>query len=175
MTLPESFKIMDVVDCEHAEFERCEVDESESNIEAWLGAAPKDGSKLTVFAQDGTGSLYCLFQRAGAGALEEAPVIYLGSEGEVTPVAKTPADFLDFVGAQLSLSAYDDEAELFDDAESEDDEDMKSELLEQRAAVREAFEKHLGRALRDPKEIVAEARTALPDLRAWVDENNAHQ
>jgi hypothetical protein len=69
MILPEMFTIFDDVDCEHPEFERCDPEESDDSIQAWLGALPADGSKLTVFAQDGTGSLYCLFQRRGEGTI----------------------------------------------------------------------------------------------------------
>jgi len=106
-------------------------------------------------------------------AIDQAPVVYLGSEGDVTPVAVNPEAFLDFVGAQLTLTAYDDEPELHDELEDEEDEDERNGIKERRAKVRRAFEAKLGRPLREPQAILSEARAALPDFRAWVDANVA--
>lgn len=136
MTLPHLFTIFEDVDCEHSEFERSGPEESD-----WLGAAPADGTTLIEFAQDGTGASFCLLQRMGV-AIDQAPVVYLGSEGDVTPVAVNPEAFLDFVGAQLTLTAYDDEPELHDELEDEEDEDERNGIKERRAKVRRAFERH---------------------------------
>ncbi len=166
--LPKAFDILTDVECEHEEFELCDPEQSDENIEAWLGALPAEGSRLTVFAQDGTGSLFALWLRPGEDDIERAAVIYLGSEGDVTALAVEPGAFIDIVAARVSVDAEDDGCTLHPPEEAEEEEEEAGE------EVAVAFAQKLGRELRDPKEVVAEARAAITDLREWVDANNAH-
>lgn len=159
--LPTAFEVLTQVDCEHGEFELTDPDESAESLEAWFGAVPSDGSTLTVFATDGTGSLFTLWMRPGVDDIEKAHVIFLGSEGEVTPLALTPDDFIDLVAAQVTVDAYDDECTLHPPEEPAD-------------AIKKAFEEALERPMRDPQQIVDAARAQISDLRDWADANNAY-
>ncbi|MCY1071788.1 hypothetical protein OV090_43995 [Nannocystis sp. RBIL2] len=69
---------------------------------AWTGN-PAAEHEFRVFAQDGSGGLvaFWVVQHDGGAArpLVEQPVVFLGSEGEVGPVAKDLADFLHLLAA----------------------------------------------------------------------------
>lgn len=166
--LPTIFAGLADADIEYAEFELVDPAESDSNLGAWLGALPKDGSRVTVFAQDGTGSLFGVWLRAGHADVETAPVVYLGSEGETAVLAKDPRTFIELLGSAVT---FDGHAGTF--FSMDDDEDEGVAELRKRAA---SFAKRtLGLAkLRKPAVIKAEAEAAYPDLQAWVDANNAH-
>jgi hypothetical protein len=60
---------------------------------AWTGN-PQSEHELRVFAQDGTGGLVAFWRVHEDQPLEAQPVVFLGSEGEVGPVACDLADFL---------------------------------------------------------------------------------
>jgi hypothetical protein len=59
---------------------------------AW-GMNEEAASSVHAFAQDGTGGQVCLWQRAQQAALEEAPVVVCGSEGELEVLALNLADY----------------------------------------------------------------------------------
>lgn len=167
--LPTIFAGLADAGIEYAEFELGNPDESDSNLGSWLGALPKDGSRVVVFAQDGTGSLFGVWLRPEHADVETAPVIYLGSEGETAVLAKDPRAFIELLGSAMT---FDGHAGTF--FSMDDDEDEEIGELRKRAA---SFAKRtLGLAkLRKPAVIKAEAEAAYPGLQAWVDAHNAHR
>ncbi|MFV8752832.1 hypothetical protein ACNOYE_19990 [Nannocystaceae bacterium ST9] len=167
--LPKLFHALADAGIEHAEFELSDPEDSDSNIQAWLGALPKDGSRVVTFAQDGTGSLFGVWLRAGHADLETAPIIYLGSEGETAVLGKDPRAFIELLGSAMT---FDGHAGTFFSTDDEDDDDVR----ERRERTASFAKRALGiAALREPGEIKAEAEAAYPDLSAWVDANNAHR
>lgn len=171
--LPRIFEGLADVGAEHSEFELCDPAESDDNIEAWLGALPSDGTRFIVFAQDGMGSLFCSWLRPGHDDVETAPVVYLGSEGELGVLGKDPAAFLEFVASGMTFDGHG--GSFFDPLESETDEDYAAELRERRVKVVKFVEQQTGKqSLRHPDAVRAEAEAAFPDLEAWVTANNAH-
>jgi hypothetical protein len=65
---------------------------------AWTGN-PQSEHELRVFAQDGTGGLVAFWRVHEGQPLEAQPVVFLGSEGEVGPVACDLSDFLYLLAA----------------------------------------------------------------------------
>mgnify|MGYP000882382986 CR=1 FL=1 len=63
-------------------------------IRAWSGNDTADGGRFHVFGQDGSGGYAALYDEGGATPVEELPVVFLGSEGEIGTVAANLSDFL---------------------------------------------------------------------------------
>lgn len=172
--LPSIFEGLADVGAEHAEFELCDPSESDDSVTAWLGALPSDGTRLIVFGQDGTGSLYTLWLAPGHDDVETAPVVYLGSEGELGVLGKDPAAFLEFVASGMTFDGHN--GAFFDPLESDDDEDFATEEQARRAKVVEFVGQRVGKAtLRHPDAVRAEAEAAHPGFTAWVDANNTYK
>ncbi|HVI00820.1 MAG TPA: hypothetical protein VM869_19015 [Enhygromyxa sp.] len=172
--LPKIFDGLADVGAEHAEFELRDPEESDGDIKAWLGALPSDGTRFIVFAQDGTGSLFCLWLRPGHDDVEAAPVVYLGSEGELGVLGKDPAAFLELVASGMTFDGHG--GGFFDPLESEDDEEFAAEGKARRAKVAEWVKQRTGKSeLREPDAVRAEAEAACPGLEAWVTANNAYR
>jgi hypothetical protein len=165
--LPSLFEGLADVGAEHAEFELRDPADSDSDIQAWLGALPSDGTRFVVFAQDGTGSLYCVWLQPGHDEVETAPIVYLGSEGELGVLGKDPAAFLEFVASGMSFDGHG--GSFFDPDEGDE------EALARREQVAEWVKQRTGKTdLRHPDEVRAEAEAAYPGLEQWVAANNAH-
>ena len=171
--LPKIIKGLADLDIEQPEFELRDPAESDDDIQAWLGALPSDGTRFVVFAQDGTGSLFCLWLRPGQADVETAPIVYLGSEGELGVLGKDPVAFLEFVASGMTFNGH--SGSFFDPLEDEEDEDEVAEAKRRRAAVAAYLKRSAGvTKLRDPAQVRAEAEAAHPDLEAWIDANNGH-
>jgi hypothetical protein len=70
---------------------------AEENAEwfkAWTGNSSVDGVQFRVFGQDGTGGYAALWLALPGKALEEQPVVFLGSEGEKAVVAVNLDEYL---------------------------------------------------------------------------------
>lgn len=171
--LPKIFEGLADIGAEHSEFELRDPAGSDDDIKSWLGALPRDGTRFVVFAQDGTGSLFCLWLRPGHDDIDTAPVVYLGSEGELGVLGKDPAAFLEFVASGVTFDGHG--GYFFDPLETEDDEELEAEVLARRAKVAKWVMQRTGKqALRKPEELRAEAEAAYPDLADWVTANVAH-
>jgi hypothetical protein len=106
-----------------------------------------------------------LWLRAGETDVERAPVVFLGSEGEVATLALTPRAFLEQIAAGRAFYEY--EGVFADESEHEPD------VLEQ---VTTFVRERLGLdSLRDPAEIRAETAELEPEFKAWVERNIAHR
>ncbi|MCR9166054.1 MAG: SMI1/KNR4 family protein [Nannocystaceae bacterium] len=69
-------------------------EENQSWIRAWTGNEALDGSEYRVFGQDGTGG-YAMFWLVRDGQPVEAqPVVFFGSEGEVSVIASNLDDYM---------------------------------------------------------------------------------
>lgn len=55
---------------------------------AWTGNAELDGSEFRVFGQDGTGGLAAFWLVRPGEPIEQQPVVFLGSEGQRSVVAR---------------------------------------------------------------------------------------
>lgn len=169
--LPRIFQGLEEAEVEHSEFELRDPAESDENIEAWLGALPRDGTRFIVFAQDGTGSLFCSWLRPGQDSIEAAPVVYLGSEGELGVLGKDPAAFLEFIASGMTFDGHG--GNFFDSLDDEEDEEFLAEGRERKARALEFLRRQTGReTARHPDALRAEAEAAYPDLAAWIAANN---
>lgn len=168
--LPGTFKDLAEIGAEHSEFELRDPSGSDRAINAWFGALPGDGTRFIVFAQDGTGSLYCVWLRPGHDHIETAPIVYLGSEGELGVLGKDPTAFLEFVASGMSFDGH--AGSFFDPLEGEDDEDYVTETLDCRAKVAEYVKQRTGKTeLRHPDALRAEAEAAYPGLEDCIAAN----
>lgn len=69
-------------------------DDNASWIQAWTGNAELDGAEYRVFGQDGTGGYAALWLVRDGQPLEQQPIVFFGSEGELGVVARHLADYL---------------------------------------------------------------------------------
>lgn len=69
-------------------------EETSEWFKAWTGNPSVDGAQLRVFGQDGTGGYAALWLAHPEKALEEQPVVFLGSEGEKGVVAVNLDEYL---------------------------------------------------------------------------------
>lgn len=167
-TLPTIFAGLADSGIEYPEFELCDPSESDSNLRAWLGALPADGSRVMTFAQDGTGSLFGVWLRAQHPDPETAPIVFLGSEGETAVLAKDARAFIEQLGAGKVFDGH--RGTFF--ADEDEDEDTLARRERAASFAKQTLELD---ALREPEAIKAEAEAAWPDFQAWVDANNAHR
>jgi hypothetical protein len=167
-TLPSIFAGLAEAGIEYAEFELCDPSESESNLRAWLGGLPADGSRVMTFAQDGTGSYFGVWLRAEHANPETAPIVFLGSEGETAVLAKDARAFIEQLGAAKVFDGH--RGTFF--ADEDEDEDTTARRERTASFAKQTLELD---ALREPEAIKAEAEAAWPDFQAWVDANNAHR
>jgi hypothetical protein len=171
--LPRVFEGLADVGAEHAEFELVDLAESDDNVKSWLGSLPTDGTRLIVFAQDGTGSLFCVWLRPGQTDVESAPIVYLGSEGELGVLGKDPAAFLEFVASGMTFDGH--ASRFFDPLDSDDDDEYATDERARRAGVVEFVRERTGKSsIRHPDLVRAEAEAAYPGFEAWVSANNTH-
>jgi|GEM_PF-2495263 len=70
------------------------VEETAEWFHAWTGNPNADASKLKVFGQDGSGGYAALWLVRDTDELLKQPIVFLGSEGEITVVAR---DFYDYL------------------------------------------------------------------------------
>jgi hypothetical protein len=61
---------------------------------AWTGNPEVDGAQFRVFGQDGSGGYAALWLTQPGRPLEEQPVVFLGSEGEVGVIALNLDEYL---------------------------------------------------------------------------------
>ncbi|MDN3243013.1 hypothetical protein [Glycomyces tritici] len=83
----------DGVDFEPYEF-FLTADETTDWFRAWTGNNELNGDGFRVFGQDGTGGYAALWLVRGGRELGEQPVVFLGSEGETSVVARDLGAFL---------------------------------------------------------------------------------
>ncbi len=92
-------------DGEGIEFEPYEAflssDETSEWLKAWTGNLSVDGAQFRVFGQDATGGYAALWLVLPEKALEEQPVVFLGSEGERGVVAGNLDEYLWLLAAGI--------------------------------------------------------------------------
>ena len=69
-------------------------DDNATWIRAWTGNQELDGSEYRVFGQDGTGGYAAFWIVREGQPLEEQPIVFFGSEGELGVVARHLGDYL---------------------------------------------------------------------------------
>ncbi|SER81462.1 SMI1/KNR4 family protein [Lentzea albida] len=134
----------------YQEFDSAE--ETTDWIRSWTGNKELDGAAFRPFGQDGTGGLAVLWL-VREGPLTAQPVVFLGSEGEVGPVATNLGEFLWLlaggVGPQEAV-------------------EFGSDSGVPHAELRAVAEKYSGTAPRTPAEVLAAARAEFPDFEETV-------
>ncbi|WP_326609160.1 SMI1/KNR4 family protein [Streptomyces scopuliridis] len=69
-------------------------DETTDWFRAWTGNGELNGDEFRVFGQDGTGGYAAFWLVRPGRALVEQPVVFLGSEGETSVIARNLGAFL---------------------------------------------------------------------------------
>lgn len=71
-----------------------DADDTRSWIRAWTGNKELDGTEYRVFGQDGTGG-YAAFWLVRTGKpIEDQPIVFFGSEGELGVIARNLHEYL---------------------------------------------------------------------------------
>ncbi|ATO17925.1 SMI1/KNR4 family protein [Micromonospora sp. WMMA2032] len=118
---------------------------------AWTGNAAQDGSEFRVFGQDGTGGLAAFWLVRGGEPIERQPVVFLGSEGETSVVARDLSAYLWLLADGFGPW----EATAYPDHEHQPRADARLAAIAQRwAANRRA----------SAEEVIAAARAEFPDF-----------
>ena len=108
-----------------------------------------------------------MWKRPGEDDVDSAPIVYLGSEGEVGVLAKDGDAFLDYVAAGLSFDGH--AGSFFDPNEGDED------VEDRRKRVGKWVMKQTGRKkLRHPEQLREEAERTYPGFADWVARNNAY-
>ncbi|MEM7244083.1 MAG: SMI1/KNR4 family protein [Acidobacteriota bacterium] len=74
-------------------------DETRDWLRAWTGNPEVTGEEYLVFGQDGSGGHAAIWRARSGAPLEEQPIVFLGSEGEVGVLATDLADYVRLLGA----------------------------------------------------------------------------
>jgi hypothetical protein len=69
-------------------------DETASWIRAWTGNAELDGAEYRIFGEDGSGGYAAFWLVRSGRPLEQQPIVFFGSEGELGVVARNLDDYL---------------------------------------------------------------------------------
>jgi hypothetical protein len=129
-----------------------------AEVEHWF--RPEARGRVAVFGRGADGTAYALWLCGGRNPVN-APVVMLGSEGDVAVLAATPLAFCSLLGC-----GYD---ELGVDPFGE-----PPGSQEETAPLREWLKDNLGLDCPNSgEEIVAAAPEGLPDFHAWVGEHRA--
>lgn len=107
---------------------------------------PKSDDEFLSFGMDGTGGQVAIWKNAKA-ELDALPIVFLGSEGEASMLAKDLPSFLSMLAA--GVGPYEAATEIYEGEPSED-------LLEW---VKETYPKHKAST---PEKTVAAAKKAFP-------------
>jgi len=143
----------------------CElVEPSDTEASTWSDKLPRPGETWTVFAIDGSGSMYAIVRRTD-GSIDEAPIVLLGSEGEVLPLAPDARSFLEARATPKSIGPFD--GEWYVDALPADEEQRDEEIARRERYASWVKARLKITSFRDPAEIAA----AVAPLKAELDKH----
>lgn len=145
----------------HLEFRLRSESDWPVTLDYWFGSPRwrESGHRFELIGVDGTGGMYCLWTYPELTA-PDAPVVFLGSEGEGVSVIATSVTDLVEVLAQGFV--WDGHSMSF--VMNEDDLDPGT-FPKFSAHARERF----ARDLRRPDGLLSRVRQQHPDFKAWVD------
>lgn len=123
-------------------------------LHAWTGNDSLTGAELRVFGQDGAGGLAALWLVRPGAPLEDQPVVFFESEGEVGVVASSLARYAWLLAGGVGP---------MEAVEIGVEDGKRHEGFAAVAAQR------FPQAEARPTAIVAEARAAHPDFERWVE------
>lgn len=90
-----SFDQDDTGDMDFEPFERFyPPEENAAWLRAWTGNPALDGAQFRIFGQDGTGGYAAFWMVRDGQALEDQPIVFVGSEGTVGVVAVNLDEYL---------------------------------------------------------------------------------
>ncbi|MGC5021457.1 SMI1/KNR4 family protein [Micromonospora sp. DT47] len=124
--------------------------------QAWSGNPSLDGVNFRIFGRDGTGGLAAFWLAHPGEPVERQPVVFLGSEGEVSVVARDLAAYLWLLAGGFGPL----EATMWPRHEHRPRPDARRMEIAQRYAPA---------ARRPAPEVIETARAEFPDFEAWVD------
>jgi len=127
-------------------------------VKAWFRNVEEGYSKVKIFGHDGIGSLFGLWLHDGITSIENAPIVYLGGEGEGTTVLAN--DFTEF----FSILATNKDYEPFDANFCNAEMDNRKENSRFRKWL---LEKYNISAAKSPLKVVKLAKSKHPDLSKW--------
>ncbi len=135
-----------------------EVDHDEwDGVREWFRGNEAGWSHVRVFGHDGIAGLFC-FWLYDTRTPEEAPVIYLGGEGEGTTVlADNFSEFLSLLATNRDWEPFDGD---FTDPEEQNEKEHKAFL--------KFLAKHDIHPAKNPLAVVKAARKKHPDLHEWL-------
>lgn len=119
--------------------------EAADQLRRLTGTAAAEPVPFRFFGEDGTGSQYCFWLMRTDAPLEEQPVAFFGSEGELGVLAKDLPDFLLLLSRRISVFDVIEKAKKF----------AERPMPEIRAVAERHFPEALPRAT---ESVVAEAR-----------------
>ncbi len=127
------------------------------SVKAWF-RENKNHNKVLGFGIDGVGSVYGLWLCNNDNP-EDAPVVYLGSEGEGSGViASTLVEFLSILATNRDWEPFD--KAFTDPEESNEEENKKFRMwLEGKFQIKPA---------KNPLQIVKKSRKSFPDFMKWA-------
>jgi len=128
-------------------------DETASWIRAWTGNADLDGAEYRVFGQDGSGGYAAFWLVRSSQPLEQQPIVFFGSEGELGVVARNLDDYLWLLSGGFGPF----EAVMDPDT----DRDLNMELAELAA-------RHAPAAEKPAREVIRLAREEFPDFEQTI-------
>lgn len=136
-----------------------EVDEDQyDGVKEWFQGSEAGWSKVKAFGVDGIGSLYGIWLYDGRSS-ENAPIIYLGGEGEGTTVlASTWKEFLAILAANQEWEPFD---KSFFNA-GENNEEQNAEFAAWLKAA------HGITPAQEPMAIMKKAKKEHPDFNKWL-------
>jgi hypothetical protein len=123
--------------------------------QAWSGNPSMGGVDLRIFGQDGTGGLAAFWLARPGEPVDRQPVVFLGSEGEVSVVARDLGSYLWLLAGGFGPL----EATMWPRHEHRPRPDAR------RTAI---AERHAPQARRTPAEVIEAARSEFPDFEALV-------
>jgi hypothetical protein len=127
---------------------------------AWIGDPSLDVAPFRVFGQDGSGGLAAFWIRDPHAAIDTQPLVFLGSEGELTVIARDLGDYLWLLAGGVGP------------LEAVDGIDREPVPIPALAAV---ARRHTGDAHRPVEPLMAAAEAELEALTAVADSATARQ
>ncbi|MEU5940686.1 SMI1/KNR4 family protein [Micromonospora sp. NPDC047548] len=124
--------------------------------QAWSGSRTMDGVDFRIFGQDGTGGLAAFWLVRPGEPVEHQPVVFLGSEGEMSVVARNLAAYLWLLAGGFGPV----EATMWPRHEHRPRPDAHRTAIAGRYAPQ---------ARQAPPEVIEAARAEFPDFEPFID------
>ncbi|MGW4463001.1 SMI1/KNR4 family protein [Micromonospora sp. NPDC004704] len=119
----------------------------------WTGDPAAGVPPFRIFGRDGSGGLVAFWTRTPGDAIENAPIVFLGAEGEVHVIARDLGDYLWLLANGVGP------------LETVDGLHRVPEPIQELVAI---AQRHTGTALKPVEALIAAADAELPALTAFI-------